>query len=695
MTRSPARRWATWFVAVLVANTAALAGTVWLLAGLRLTGGGSILTTLVVLGVLNATLWPLVMRFAGALLYWTAGLFGLAANAGVLLLTAELVEGFEVDGFWWALLAALVMTALSSMVAALLAVDDDDVWRRHAVRRMVDRVEAPERTDEPGILFLQIDGLSARVLRQAIRDGHAPTLARWVRSGGHRIAEWECDLSSQTGASQAGILLGDNTDMPAFRWFDKATGSVVTTNRPHDAAELERRHSRGDGLLVGGGASRANVFSGDADDAMFTFSTVDRRERTTRRTNALTYVFADPYFLTRMLALGVADIGHEIRHRRRARRRGHEPRLDRTGVYPLLRAATTVVLRDLTVATLVGDIYRGVPTAYADFVGYDEVAHHSGVAAPDALDVLRRLDQQIQRLERAIAEAPRPYHVVVLSDHGQTQGATFLQRYGHSLGDLVVSLIGPDTQVHTPQLSSEGWGNLNGALTETVHDEDSRLARLVAGIVARRTVDGEVVLGPADRQATPPTATDVVVLASGNLGLVSFTALPGRVTLETMATRYPGLVAGLAGHPGIGFVLVRSEQFGAMAIGAAGIHYLDDGVVEGTDPLAPFGDHVVHHLRRTDGFVNAPDLLVSSFYDPGTDEGAAFEELIGFHGGVGGDQMRPFVLHPVEFPFPEPPVVGAETIHRIFKDWRALVARPASGRSPDVHSTTVDSTLTE
>ncbi len=700
MNRSATRTWATWALAVLVASALSLAGTVWLLPGLSLADGTSTIATLAVLGVLNAAVWPLVMRLAAPLLYWTAGLFGLAANALVLLGTARLVDGFEVDGFWWALLGAVVMTAIGSVVAGVLAIDDDDIWRRNAVRRMVDRVEAPERTDEPGILFLQIDGLSATVLRQAIRDGNAPTLARWVRSGHHRIADWECDLSSQTGASQAGILLGDNTDMPAFRWYDKQAGRVMTTNRPQDAAELERLHSTGSGLLVDGGASRANVFSGDSDDTMFTFSTVDQRERTTRRTNALTYVFADPYFLTRMLALGAADVGHEIRARRRARRRGHEPRLARTGIYPLLRAATTVALRDLTVATLVGDIYRGVPVAYVDFVGYDEVAHHSGIAAPDALDVLRRLDHQFQRLERAIADAPRPYHVVVLSDHGQTQGATFLQRYGVSLGDLVTSLVGGAQEVRVPQLSSEGWGNLNGALTETIHDQDSRLARLVAGIVARRTVDGEVVLGPADRGA-PSAEAGVVVLASGNLGLVSFTDLPGRVSLETMASRFPGIVAGLVGHPGVGFVLVRSEEFGAMAIGANGVHYLDDDTVEGEDPLAHFGDHIVHHLRRTDGFANTPDILVNSFYDPGTGEGAAFEELIGFHGGVGGDQMRPFVLHPSAFPFPEPPVVGAQSIHQIFKGWRELVAGPDAPRpwggsstgSPSVHSTKVDSTV--
>jgi hypothetical protein len=447
---------------------------------------------------------------------------------------------------------------------------------------------------------------------------------------------------------------------------------VITTNRPHDAAELEHLHSDGNGLLVGGGASRANVFSGDSADSMFTFSTVTDRQRSGRR--GLTYVFSDPYFLARLLVLGVADMGYEIAARRRARRGDVQPRLERGGIYPVLRAATTVLLRDLTVSTLISDIYRGVPVAYVDFVGYDEVAHHSGIAARDALDVLARLDQQFRRLERAIAEAPRPYHVVVLSDHGQSQGATFLQRYGLTLGDLVSSLVEADDTVHVPQLSSEGWGNLNGALTDSVQTEDSRLATLLATVTRRRTVDGEVVLGPADRHPdSAATDADVVVLASGNLGLISFTSLPGRASLETIATRYPGLVRDLVDHPGIGFALVRSETFGPMAIGRQGIHYLADGRIEGDDPLVNFGDNIAHHLRRTDSFANAPDILVNSFYDPDTQEGAAFEELIGFHGGVGGTQTEPFLLFPQEFPAPDNPIIGATSVHRLFKHWLASV----------------------
>jgi hypothetical protein len=530
----------------------------------------------------------------------------------------------------------------------------------------------------PGILFLQIDGLAEPVVRQAIATGHAPTLARWVRDGSHRITGWECDLSSQTGASQAGILHGNNHNMPAFRWYDKEAGKVFTSNRPKDAAEIEARQSDGHGLLADGGVSRSNVFSGDSAESAITFSTLLDRSKHSHKT--ANYFLSDPYAVSRLITLTIADTWREIVDRRGTRRRNVVPRLDRGGIYPILRAATTTILRDITVYTLMSDVYRGVPSAYADFVGYDEVAHHSGLFAPTALDTLRRLDRQLARLEYAIAEAPRPYHVVVLSDHGQTQGSTFLQRYDMTLEDLVDSLIDADIDIAVPEMASEGWGNLNGALTEAVRDKDSRVGKLLATATRNRMVDGDVVLGPAhDDELAAATGTDtaadadVIVLASGNLGLVSFTDIEGRATVEQMGTRFPGLVAGLAQHPGIGFVLVQSEELGGLVIGGGGIHYLVDDRVEGEDPLAGFGPNAADHLRRTDSFTNAPDILVNSFYDPHADEGAAFEELIGFHGGMGGNQTHPFLLFPAGFDLPDEPIVGAATVHHLFKSWMASI----------------------
>jgi putative membrane protein len=657
----------------------------WILPWISIRDWQTVLAAAGIVSILNAIVWPLVARWFSRLILWTAGLLGLVANGLILLLTAELLDGLTIDSWQAAIVVSLLMTVVGVVVSTLLSIDDDAVWQRQTMKRMVDRLDPPTPTDVPGILFLQIDGLAEPVLRRAISEGRTPTLARWVRSGTHRILGWECDLSSQTGASQAGILHGNNHDMPAFRWYDKELGKVLTSNRPRDAAIIERRQSDGQGLLVDGGASRSNVFSGDSTESVLTFSTL--LDRPSHSRNTANYFLSDPYAVSRLLVLTLADVGRELVDRRRTHRRGIEPRLARRGVYPLARAATTTILRDITMYTLLSDVYRGVPAAYADFVGYDEVAHHSGISAPTALDTLGRLDDQLARLEPAIAEGPRPYHVVVLSDHGQTQGATFLQRYGITLEQLVDELIDADVDIAVPVMSSEGWGNLNGALTEAINDEESRIGKLLRSVTRNHVVDGDVVYGPAyaEEQADAgdrirPEDADVVVLASGNLGLITFTDIDGRGDIETISARHPGLVKGLAEHPGIGFVMIRSQAYGAMVIGASGVRYLSDDRIEGIDPLLPFGPNAADHLRRTDSFTNAPDILVNSFFDPHADEGAAFEELIGFHGGLGGEQTQPFVMYPSVFDVPAERIIGAGSVHTLFKSWRTATLQPGAPR---------------
>jgi len=166
-------------------------------------------------------------------------------------------------------------------------------------------------------------------------------------------------------------------------------------------------------------------------------------------------------------------------------------------------------------------------------------------------------------------------------------------------------------------------------------------------------------------------------MASGCLGLISFPREPGRVTLERLGELHPRLVDELREHPGIGFVVVRSERHGAVAFGAEGTHYLDEGRVEGQDPLAPFGPNAADHVRRTDGFPHCPDIVVNSTYWRELDEVAAFEELVGSHGGLGGAQSQPFILHPDELPLPEEMLIGAEAVHRELRGWLAALGHTA------------------
>ena len=507
------------------------------------------------------------------------------------------------------------------------------------------------------------------MLQRALEEGRAPTLARWLGDGSHRIVPWECDLSSQTGASQAGLLLGSNFDMPAFRWYEKERGELVVSNHPKDAAEIERRRSDGAGLLAANGASRGNLVSGDAPRCLATMSAVRDRQRSQSK-DFFSY-FAAPYGFARTISLFLWDVLLERRAARRQRRRG-EQHVARGGIYPFARAAITVAMRDLNVATLLADIVEGVPVAYATFVGYDEVAHHSGITQPDAFAVLELLDRQLERLERATEQAPRPYHLVVLSDHGQTQGRPFRQRHDVTLEELVQGAL-RDGSVHAPAAVDEAWGNLGATITEA-REDDSLAGRLLKRVTRRRVVDDTVALGPnrtALAQEKADAGANAIVLASGNLGLVYLPDRDERMTLEQIDAAHPGLVRTLAGHPGIGFVMVRSERDGPVAVGGDGLHRLDDGGVEGEDPLAAFGPHAAAHLRRTDGFPHCPDLLINSMYDPDADEVAPFEEFMGSHGGLGGWQSHPFAVVPREWS-PEPaPIVGVEAMHATLRTWFA------------------------
>ncbi|HEU4946336.1 MAG TPA: phage holin family protein [Kribbella sp.] len=678
-------RWIIRGLTVLLTTAAALLLADAILGGLRIDGWRPALAAAVVLGLLNALLWPLLVRVTLPLTVITLGVFPLLLNGAMIGVAAALLPGLEVTNLWTGLVTTIVVSAVSTAVMGLLSLDDDDVWRRVVLRRAGRRSAAQITTDAPGVVFIQIDGLGHDVLRRAIRDGNAPTLAAWLRDGTHRLSRWQTDWSSQTGASQAGLLLGLNDDMPAFRWLEKNTGQVMVSNRPACAAEIERRLSTGRGLLHADGVSRGNIFTGDAVQSVFTMSVAGKRHG--RIGSGYYAYFSRPYNTTRTLVASLAEIAREVVQATTQRRLGVLPRVHRGGVYPLLRTFTTVVSRDVLTATVIGDMYDGRSVVYADYVGYDEVAHHSGVERRESLEALRRLDRELARLALAAADTRRPYRIVVLSDHGQSQGATFRQRYGESLAEVISRSVGSVDQPQPTGTADESWGYA-GAAVEDVGAGRGPLGRAVHRLTRHRTVGDDVLLGP-EHAAARRTDDPVTVLASGNLGLVFFRHEPGRVSKERIDSLYPTLLPSLVAHPGIGFVLVDTEAEGPVVLGPHGRQVLRTGEIDGDDPLAPFGADAPTQVMRTHGFANCADIMVNSIWDPQTDEVAAFEELVGSHGGLGGEQSHPFVLHPTDLPMPAEQVLGAGALHQVFRGWLAALGheayadKPAVDRSPE------------
>jgi uncharacterized membrane protein YvlD (DUF360 family) len=637
-----------------VASALALFVAAWLVPGATVNDFWGALAASAAIAVLNAILPPLVaaLRLPFMVL---VGLVVVLVLDALILLAADRITGgdLKVDSFWSALGVAFVAAAVGVVLDVVLGTNDDDTYTFRVVQRIARRTGGRTITDAPGIVFLEIDGLALPVLQRAMRDGNAPNMARWLAEGSHRFAEWETDLSSQTGASQAGILIGSNDDIPAFRWVEKESARLVACSGPADCAEIESRHASGDGLLADGGASRGNLLSGGADYVILTCSRIDAEKHANPGYRAF---FANGFNVVRVLVLFGWEVILEWSAAGRAKRRDVRPRGHRGGIYPFLRAALCVVVRDLIVYGVLTDMMKGRPAIYATFSSYDEVAHHSGLERADTLEALRKLDQQFGRIERARTYAARPYELVVLSDHGQTQGATFKQRNGYGLDELVERSLA----------SGSVLGIAGG-------DEQSA------------TVGNAAAEATGQKQKRPKNDVsdrEVVVLGSGNLGLIYLMEERRRLTLEEIEARHPQLLSSLRNHPHVGWLLLRSERDGPVALGGQGTRYLADDRVEGEDPLANFSPNAPQHLLRTDGFEHVADIMVGSFYDPELDEGCAFEELISFHGGIGGTQTRPFLLYPDHLPTPTEPLVGAAAVHDVLLDWRRRLNGTPPSTSP-------------
>ncbi len=645
--------------------------------GIEIANLTAALLAALVIALLNALVRPVLILLALPLTVLTAGFLSLLINAIMLVLAAPLVPGLEIASIWSALLAAILITILGTIVSIALASNEDATFYAELGRRLaaLDR----RRVDGGrGLVIIQVDGLAAPILRNAIRVGTTPVMARWVRSGTHHLVEWECVPPSQTSASQAGILHGSNDDIPAFRWYEKADGRLMVSNRPADAAEIERRLSNGRGLLAANGMSAGNLFSGDATRTLFTMSRI-RQPASAADVDAFSLFFVDPAAFVRTIVLTIAEMAKEWSEARRQRTHDIQPRVHRGRTFAVLRAVSNVLLRDLNVTFLVNAIGRGTPIMYVDFVDYDELAHHAGPERLESLRSLSGVDRVLGSIERAIAGAPRDYDIVVLSDHGQSQGATFLQRHGYTLDDLVRRLMGGASSLDLAG-RGEGWGPVNALLGE-IGNRPGVAGQVTASALGRRaagaTMDQELRTHGDEAESAAP---QVMVGASGNLANVYFLDEPGRMTLEAIEARYPGLVGGLASHLDIGFLLIRSDVLGPLAIGRDGVHHLAGGRIDGVDPLAPFGPSAAGHLLRLDGFGNVGDILVNSAYDPDLEEVAAFEELVGSHGGFGGPQTRPFLLAPARLPFDGTPIVGAPAVHRQLVAWAdALGVGPTSG----------------
>ena len=649
-------------VATVVVAMLALVIAAWLLEGITLRDIPSAVVAAIALAAMRTLLRPALIAYVSRVSIAIASLVTVLMQALAFWLFSQF-GWIAVDSPTDALVGSVIFSVGNALVTALLSTGDDYSFFGTLVRQLEARRRETDISHDPGVVFIQIDGLARTILEDQLRAGRTPNLARWLSSGAMTLDHWEPLLPTQTSASQAGILHGNNDGIPAFRWWDKKSQRLMVSNHPKDAREIMRRVSNGDGLLARGGASIGNLVSGDATRSFLTAATLDDPASEIRRSHVLDWFFISPYSYVRWTLLSIGEIVKELVQARAAAQA--EPRGPRGFPYPLARAATNVLLRHLSTALVIEEMWRGSSPIYVDFVDYDEIAHHAGPDRVEARDALAGLDKIVGIIEKAAADAPRRYRFVVLSDHGQSPGAMFAQRYRKPLEGLIQEFAGEHARVQGATAHVENWGRISPLLNAA--SGINGMTRAVTSAPFRRHA------GAMD----DAKLSDIVVAASGNLALVSFPALPGRATRETIDATYPGLVDGLVRHPGIGLVMVRAKGRGSVVLGAGGTNDLAVRQVDGIDPLARFGTNAAEGLRRVDAMAECGDLVIVSMFDPDSGEVAPFEEQAGSHGGLGGRQGEAFILHPAEWAIAVAPV-GAVALHRQIRLWLRPTVRDGS-----------------
>jgi uncharacterized membrane protein YvlD (DUF360 family) len=638
-----------WFI-----DTLSIMFAAWLLPGVSLvtTGGSELVVAAGVafaLGIVNLFVRPLILLLALPLGFFVIFAIGFFVNALMILMVAGLYPAFDVNGLLAAFLCGIIMAAANTLITGWISLDDDDSFFQGVAERLAARTKLKGAQEAGrGLVMLEIDGLSYWHMQRALDEGYMPKTKRLIEEKGYRLSRVDCGIPSQTSACQAGILFGDNYDIPAFRWYDKSRAKTFVSGK--DAPEINARYATGTGLLRGG-SSINNMMNGDAEKSLLTLADLRSGTDAEKKSRArdIYLLMINPYFVMRTVSLVLVDAAREIWQYWQDKRKDVQPRLNRLKHgYPLIRGATTMFMRDVAEYLVTLDIVRGAPAIYATWPGYDEVAHHTGPSTKAAMEAVSRYDKTIARIADVIRrKAPRHYDLIILSDHGQSFGPTFLQRYGYDLKTFIENHMPEGATV----ARSTGGDDGSIAMTAVAGELENMAQQDVGGRLGQAAADAGVkaiAAGTKERGNIEATeTTQATVFGSGNLAPVYFHFSNNRIARQELDQTYPGLFTALLQHEGVGVVLAYEQDGTPIAWGKNGTRNLRTGAVEGEDPLTAYGDADVRaeQLCRIADFPNNGDLTVfSTLYPDGTV--AAMEELIGSHGGMGGEQTDAFLLHP-------------------------------------------------
>jgi hypothetical protein len=535
--------------------------------------------------------------------------------------------------------------------------------RRRRAQSLSRRLGLAPCTAEPGrkgLILLQIDALSYFALRASLNRRYLPFLSRLVRRGGYKLHRYQTGLPATTPAFQLGLFFGASDHVAGFRWMDKRARRVMNVKRPEDAAEAEAEAARQRPGLLTGGSAHCSIMAGGADRATMTLSRVgtpDRPPVPRSLWDLLALFFIDLWMVIRLVFAGLFELMVETADGIQAE---YEGRMVRSQwPFLLVRVLTNVIFRELTARNVMVDVARGVPVIYANFAGYDELAHHRGPMSISARLALRGTDARVREIFRAARTfGAREYDVFVFSDHGQIPTVPFQRRYGRTLEDTLASHLMSARDL-PPGVTDAEVGRLRTLVS---------LQRELCQIVPRRLawiprrlgdyIEKEI---PADPELRSyQHYSEIALLPTSDLCHLYLTSHDEPLPLGRVRALQPDLWKLLVDHPALWAVLGRGwvEEGRPIAELATrqGWAFIDpSGEYRfiGEDPFqhTVFPEGIQRALHRFAWSPNAGDAVLIGAKEK--NRAVNFQDEMGGHGGPYIEEQAAFMLCPshVDFDF--------------------------------------------
>jgi endonuclease/exonuclease/phosphatase family metal-dependent hydrolase len=509
----------------------------------------------------------------------------------------------------------------------------------HGVRRRISRSEwairhlgltPSEGTSEaPGLLLLQIDGLSRTQFERALTSGRMPYLAHLLQRENCELHTFYPGLPTTTPAVQAELYYGVHSAVPAFSFFDRKEKKLGRMWDPDWAKAREAACARQAEGLLRGGSSWSNIYTGGADQAESHFCAasigIGDLWRTSKIRHSFLFLLLNLPAVLRIAWLMLLEFGVALVDMLRAMAHGRNPYKE--FVLLLSRVLVGVCLQEMLTISGKIDVTRGLPVVHLNFVSYDEKAHGRGPGSRLAHHSLRLIDRAVKHIARAAHRSGRrDYAVWIFSDHGQEPTRPLAEDVPGGIEAVIHRCL------ESAQRKDPAWRDQSQAWVATSH--------LSRGRRARDRLERE----RARDRLTPDEETTFTVAAMGPMGHVYFAEAKTDEQRRALARR-------LVKEGDVPGVLLRAADDTVTWFHHRGETRVPDDV----PALLPHPPALRAEIARDLAFLcrtaDAGDLVLVG-WSPWSEVARSFAPERGAHGGFGPHETQGFVILPADTPLP-------------------------------------------